>query len=177
MVTLAVQIHFVDSITYYLLLGSNIQNPFIQLEKAKGRIIQMLGPIEKYSLIYLTDAWGNTNQPPFLNQVIVVRSTLMPEKILVYTQQIEFEMGRKREAKWGERIIDIDLLYADNLVVGLPQLTIPHPEIQNRKFTLVPLCEIAPNLRHPLLKKTNLEMLAGCNDLLRVVPYKLAAST
>jgi 2-amino-4-hydroxy-6-hydroxymethyldihydropteridine diphosphokinase len=167
----------VASITYYLLLGSNIQNPFLQLEKARGKIVQLIGTIEKSSLIYLTDAWGNTSQPPFLNQVIAIRSTFVPEKMLEVTQQIEFEMGRKRETRWGERIIDIDLLYANDLIIELPQLTIPHPEMQNRKFTLIPLSEIAPNLHHPLLKKTSLEMLSECTDLLRVNIYKLDAST
>lgn len=165
------------SITYYLLLGSNIQNPFLQLEKTRERIIQLIGPLEKASSIYLTDAWGNTEQPAFLNQVIVIRSIFVPEVILETTQRIELEMGRIREARWAERTIDIDILYAGNLIIQLPQLTIPHPEIQNRKFTLVPLSEIAPNIRHPLLKKTSLEMLSSCKDLLRVIPYKLDAST
>jgi 2-amino-4-hydroxy-6-hydroxymethyldihydropteridine diphosphokinase len=167
----------VASTTYYLLLGSNIQNPFHQLEKARSRIVQLIGLIEKTSLIYLTDAWGNTNQPPFLNQVIAVRSTSVPEKILEVTQQIEVELGRKRGTRWAERIIDIDILYAAHLIIELPLLTIPHPEIQNRRFTLVPLSEIAPDFYHPVLKKTSLEMLTDCKDTLRVTSYKLDAST
>ena len=86
-------------------------------------------------------------------------------------------MGRKRELKWGPRIIDIDILYADDEQIQTSELVIPHPEIQNRRFALVPLCEIAPEFVHPVLKKTNVQLLELCNDSLAVSRYILDTST
>jgi 2-amino-4-hydroxy-6-hydroxymethyldihydropteridine diphosphokinase len=156
-------------LTFTLLLGSNQGNRAEQLQMAAVRIEQSLGTIEKSSSLYETAAWGKTDQPNFLNQAIVAKSTLNPTQTLAVIHAIEIEMGRERIIKWGERIIDIDILYADDLVVNLPHLRVPHPEIQNRKFVLTPLVEIMPDYTHPVLLKTNLELLQACNDSLLVV--------
>jgi 2-amino-4-hydroxy-6-hydroxymethyldihydropteridine diphosphokinase len=155
-------------LTFTLLLGSN-QGNRAELQMAAVRIEQSLGTIEKSSSLYETAAWGKTDQPNFLNQAIVAKSTLNPTQTLAVIHAIEIEMGRERIIKWGERIIDIDILYADDLVVNLPHLRVPHPEIQNRKFVLTPLVEIMPDYTHPVLLKTNLELLQACNDSLLVV--------
>jgi 2-amino-4-hydroxy-6-hydroxymethyldihydropteridine diphosphokinase len=155
-------------LVFTLLLGSNQGNCAEQLQMAIHRIEQSIGVIEKSSSIYQTAAWGRTDQPDFLNQVIIVKSILNPTQILAAIHAIEIEMGRERIIKWGERIIDIDVLYADDIVVNLPHLKIPHPEIQNRKFALAPLAEVMPNYVHPVLHKTNLELLQACSDSLSV---------
>jgi 2-amino-4-hydroxy-6-hydroxymethyldihydropteridine diphosphokinase len=153
---------------FFLLLGSNQGNRVQQLSDATNKINQSIGSIEKKSSIYQTAAWGKTDQPDFLNQALIVKSSLSPQKILQTIHSIELEMGRQRTTKWSERTIDIDILYADELILDLPQLKIPHPEIQNRKFVLTPLVEIAPDFVHPILKKTNKELLSMCTDILEV---------
>ena len=157
--------------SFFLLLGTNQGNRVQQLSDATNKIHQSIGPIEKKSSIYQTAAWGKTDQSDFLNQTLIVKSTLSPQEILKIIHSIELEMGRQRTTKWSERTIDIDILYADELVMDLPELKIPHPEIQNRKFALVPLTEIAPNFVHPILKKTNADLLADCKDILDVTIF------
>ncbi len=161
---------------YYLLLGSNLNHPFEQLKQACSKLAQEAGEIKKYSGIYQSAAWGKEDQNDFLNQIVVVNSHLSPWEMLRCIQQIELEMGRQREVRWGERTIDIDILYADSLIIQNAELTIPHPEIQNRRFTLVPLNEVAPEFIHPSIQKTNSELLAACVDPLPVTRYILNAS-
>jgi 2-amino-4-hydroxy-6-hydroxymethyldihydropteridine diphosphokinase len=161
----------VAATSYFLLLGSNQGNRVEQLRSAATKIEKQIGLIEKPSSIYQTAAWGKTDQPDFLNQVLLVKSPLSPLQTLEAIHAIELEMGRKRISKWSERIIDIDILYADDMAVDLPNLKIPHPEIQNRKFALVPLVEIASAFFHPVLMKTNSELLKKCKDSLDVQPF------
>ena len=97
-----------------------------------------------YSSVYETEAWGVTDQPKFLNQVIKIETALSPQQVLQEIQRIEEKLGRVRLAMWGARVIDIDILYFNELNVKQEQLIIPHPYIADRKFTLIPLCEIAP---------------------------------
>ena len=165
-----------NSHSYFLLLGSNLNEPHQQLERARFRILE-IGTIEKVSGIYQSAPWGKLDQNHFLNQVIYISSNLSPHLMLDSLKQIELRMGRQRLEKWGARIIDIDILYADELQIQTDELTIPHPEIQNRKFTLVPLCDIAPEFVHPKLKKTNFQLLEQCADTLSVERYILDTST
>jgi 2-amino-4-hydroxy-6-hydroxymethyldihydropteridine diphosphokinase len=148
----------------FLGLGSNIGDRIQHLETACNLIEQKIGVIASKSSIYETAAWGNTNQNAFLNQVIIVNRHWHPIDILDSILNIEKEMGRIREEKWGPRIIDIDLLYYSDVIVKMAELTLPHPFIQERRFVLEPLAEIAPNFIHPKLKKTNLELLNECSD-------------
>ena len=158
-----------ESNLYFLLLGSNQGNRQQQLQTAIARIEQTVGVIKKKSSIYETAAWGKTDQSPFLNQAILVKSAPNPTSLLLKIHSIEKKMGRQRLEKWGERTIDIDILFAEALILKTDELTIPHPEIQHRRFTLVALTEIAPYFVHPVLGKTNAQLLADCKDQLSVV--------
>jgi 2-amino-4-hydroxy-6-hydroxymethyldihydropteridine diphosphokinase len=154
--------------SFFLLLGSNQGDRIQQLSDAIDKIEQLIGSIKKKSSIYQTAAWGKTDQPDFLNQALIVKSSLSPQEVLQIIHSIELSMGRQRTTQWSARAIDIDILYVGDLVLSLPDLKIPHPQIQNRKFALVPLVEIAPSFVHPVLKKTNAELLSLCTDALEV---------
>jgi 2-amino-4-hydroxy-6-hydroxymethyldihydropteridine diphosphokinase len=156
----------------YLLLGSNLGDRRRKLSDALVLINELAGEIVKYSGIYETQAWGKTSQPAFLNQVVEVTSHLSPSQLLTTLQLIEDKLGRVRREKWGARVIDIDILYYSNLIVQEEGLSIPHPEIAVRRFTLVPLVEIAEDFVNPVLMKSNSNMLLECKDNLVVSPLK-----
>jgi len=152
----------------YLLLGSNLGNRNELLKTAIKLITLHLGEVLGTSKLYETAPWGISDQPAFLNQVVKINSSLLPEDMLAKIQFIETNMGRIRHEKWGERKIDIDILYYNDLVYNSSELKIPHPEILNRKFTLIPLAELSPEFTHPVLHLSNSELLAKCDDLLQV---------
>ncbi len=147
----------------YLLLGSNLGKRKENLLLAL-RSIQHIGPVLTVSRIYQTQAWGNTQQPDFLNQVIQIAFKNSPKELLKKILTIENDMGRVRTDKWGPRIIDIDILFAGITVVNERDLIIPHPQLQMRRFTLLPLAEIAPEFIHPVLNKTCQQLLTECVD-------------
>jgi len=147
-----------------ILLGTNLGDQESNLGKACELITNQIGPILNQSSVYKTAAWGITDQPDFLNQVIEIETSLIPQVLLEACLSIEDQMGRVRKQKWGERIIDIDILYFDDEIINSSHLTIPHPGIQDRRFTLVPLVEIAANYVHPILRKTHVALLEECND-------------
>ena len=120
------------------------------------------------SSIYRTAAWGKEDQPDFLNQIIVVLSVLSATEILKKIFDIENEMGRVRTIKNAARVIDIDMLFFNDEIIETENLIVPHPQIENRKFVLVPLTEISPNYKHPVLKKSSEELLNICSDKLNV---------
>ena len=157
--------------TAYLLLGGNMGHRTNNLKTAIKKIEQLVGKIIRQSSVYETAAWGNTQQPEFLNQVIVVETKLPAEKLLNNILLIEEKMGRIRNKKNDPRVIDIDILFFDRLIINEKTLIIPHPEIQNRKFVLVPLNELSPNLKHPVLKKTIHQLLTICPDQLDVKKF------
>lgn len=127
-----------------------------------------VGTILQASKIYESAAWGKEDQPDFLNQVVKIQTALNPHALLEKLIWAETSLGRLRDIKWGERIIDIDILFYEKEIIDDNALTIPHPGIPQRKFTLLPLVEIAPELVHPELKKTMTELLEKCADKLDV---------
>jgi 2-amino-4-hydroxy-6-hydroxymethyldihydropteridine diphosphokinase len=154
--------------TIFLLLGSNMGDSVQFLAEAQKQLEHQVGKLIKSSDLYQTAAWGNTEQSDFINQVIKMETILDPQKLLGTILAIEKEMGRLREVKWGPRTIDIDILYYDQEVINLPELKIPHPNLHQRAFTLVPLCEIEPLWLHPVLHRTNRQLLMAIDDVLSV---------
>ncbi|MGB3780744.1 MAG: 2-amino-4-hydroxy-6-hydroxymethyldihydropteridine diphosphokinase [Tunicatimonas sp.] len=152
----------------YLLLGTNLGDRAVNLRRATQRLEEAVGPVAETSSCYETAAWGVTEQPAFHNQVVRIKTTLGHEALLRTLQQIERQLGKVKVAHWRERLIDLDILYYGNRVVRTPWLTLPHPQLHHRRFTLVPLSELAPQFVHPMLGKTQQELLAVCTDRLAV---------
>lgn len=152
----------------FVLLGGNVGDKskiFIETRKLIG---ERIGLITKLSSVYVTESWGFESEL-FWNQAIIIASTLNPHEILHQAQAIEKEMGRTRESgHYESRIIDIDLLFYNDLQLKTPDLTIPHPKMGERKFVLIPLNEIAPDKLHPGLGLKVREMLQICPDTLLV---------
>lgn len=156
----------------YLLLGGNLGDRSAYLQQAREGIAAQVGAIVCSSRLYETAAWGNTDQPAFLNQVLEVQPEITPEQVLLMINQIEQDLGRVRLEHWGTRVIDIDILFYDDLVLQTQRLTIPHPQLHLRRFTLLPLAEIAPSLMHPVLGKSIEALLEVCPDELEVRVYE-----
>lgn len=154
----------------FLLLGSNLGNKLAYLSSARLAIEKQIGNIVQVSKIYKTSAWGLESQADFYNQVLLIESEASPVSVLEIIHQIEADLDRKRIQKWAERSIDIDILYYQNQLIDMdsPELHIPHLFLHQRKFTLIPLVEIAPDFLHPRLQKTNLELLEICQDPLHI---------
>jgi len=144
------------------------------LRQAEELIEDKVGEITRRSSIYETSAWGNEDQPAFLNSVIKIETNLNPKKLLHQILLIEEQIGRTRSnEKWQQRIIDIDILFINDDVINLPELKVPHPFLQKRMFTLIPLSEIAEDIIHPVLKKSIKQLLNECTDKLEVKKYAL----
>ena len=154
--------------TAHLLIGGNLGHRKANLLTAISLINEQCGPLTRSSSVYETEAWGKTDQPSFLNLALEISTSLNARQLMRKILKIEKEMGRVRKEKLGPRIIDIDILLYENETHDLRFLKIPHPEMQNRRFVLVPLAEIDPTLQHPVLKKTIAELLEECPDNLEV---------
>jgi 2-amino-4-hydroxy-6-hydroxymethyldihydropteridine diphosphokinase len=152
----------------YLLIGGNMGDRMANLAEAIHLINQEIGPIQLTSSIYETAAWGNTNQPDFLNQALMLETLLDAETVMRQLLNIEIGMGRKRDIPMGPRTIDLDIMYFNDLVIDNELITIPHPKIAERRFVLMPLAEIAPQFLHSVLNKTNEALLKDCGDSLAV---------
>lgn len=155
---------------YILLLGANLGNATITFSKALQQISEF-AEIELTSNLYSSEPWGFDSENTFTNQVVQVKSELEPEKFLDATQQVEIFLGRACKTQNGQyqsRTIDIDILFADNLIVDTPLLTIPHPLLHERRFALLPLTEHWSNLIHPKLGKTILQLFCECTDTCKV---------
>lgn len=147
-----------------LLLGGNLGNRDANLRFALFQLKKNVGKVLQMSKVYESGAWGKVADKPFLNQVIEIKTSLSPQELLEAVLLIEEMAGRKRTLKWSNRTLDIDILYLEDKIINEPSLKVPHPELQNRAFTLVPLAEIQANFVHPILKKTTKEMMINCAD-------------
>src|ERR1043165_1493398 len=148
----------------YLLLGSNESDRPGNLGKARNLIEKRAGKITLRSSLYETEAWGLKEQNPFLNQALAIDSNIPSLELLSILKDIEKEVGRVETIKWGPRVIDIDILFYGDKVVSEEHLKIPHPYLHERRFTLEPLNEIAPDFIHPSLGQTVNQLLAVCAD-------------
>lgn len=153
----------------HILLGGNIGDRKKVFENALSEIKTRLGNIVKESSFYETAAWGIEDQAPFLNQVVLIKTTHSPQYILNTLLEIEKDLGRIRFQKWGERVIDLDILFIEDQIIESEDLKVPHPYIQDRRFTLIPLVEIDSDFTHPILKKNLLSLLNECPDSLEVI--------
>ena len=154
----------------YLLLGSNEGDREQWLQQAVEQL-GAVGNISTQSAIYQTAAWGIEEQPAFLNMALCLQTELHPLELLQKIHHIEQTLGRQRTLKWGQRTLDIDILFYGDALIDLPELKIPHPYLQERRFALVPLKEIAPDFLHPGLNKTVSRLLEECPDKLEVNNY------
>ena len=149
----------------YLLLGGNLGNKTENLQKATTHIEKSIGKIVLKSSVYETAPWGFFHEESFLNQAVLVETTHNSQQLLRKIIEIELKMGRKRSrVKWQERTIDIDILFFNDSIIEREELKIPHPHMQERKFALIPLNELAPGLMHPIFKMTINELLQDCKD-------------
>jgi 2-amino-4-hydroxy-6-hydroxymethyldihydropteridine diphosphokinase len=153
----------------FLLLGGNTGNIPETFSSAICEIETEIGKLISASPVYMSEPWGFHSKDLFLNQVLQIETTLFPEDILNKILFIERKLGRIRSGrKYSSRTIDIDILFLGDKIINTPDLTIPHPRLHLRKFTLVPLNDIAPGFMHPLLKKSVSQLLLECEDSLDV---------
>jgi 2-amino-4-hydroxy-6-hydroxymethyldihydropteridine diphosphokinase len=149
----------------FLSLGTNLGDREANLIKALELIGKSIGQIDSRSGIYETEPWGFQSENNFLNMVIKVHTKFKPNDLIKKILHIEDQLGRIRDSrKYISRTIDVDILFYGNMVIDNYDLTIPHPLMQDRKFVLVPLCDIAPEMIHPVLKKTFRALLEECSD-------------
>ncbi|MCZ2487605.1 2-amino-4-hydroxy-6-hydroxymethyldihydropteridine diphosphokinase [Aquirufa antheringensis] len=148
----------------FLSLGGNLGNTREIFEGAYPHIEKKIGKITVYSSIYRTEAWGPIPQADFLNQVLLVSTSLKPEACLTELLEIERQFGRERKERWGPRTLDLDILFYGDVIIAASDLSIPHPRIAERKFILTPLAEIAPLFEDPTSRKSMTALLAACAD-------------
>ena len=155
----------------YIALGTNLGDRLANLRSA----IESFAPelrVTRESTIYETPPWGFTDQPAFLNMVIEAETNLDPRALLVYLKKKEDELGRVKNFRNGPRLIDLDILFYDDLIMNEENLIIPHPRLHQRAFVLMPLADIAPELEHPLIEKTIIELLQDV-DTSEITPFSV----
>lgn len=162
--------------TIYLSIGSNLKNRFTFLKKSINLIEKKISKIYLISKIYESDSWGYKSKK-FLNLCVCIKSKLEPRKILKAINLIEKSLGGnernyKANDQYGDRTIDIDVLFYGNKIINERSLKIPHPKIEKRRFVLKPLNDIAPNFKHPITKTKVFDLLNNCSDNLPVIYYK-----
>lgn len=156
-----------------ILMGSNLGQREDIMNQAVNMMLDRCGELIGKSLIYETEPWGFTAEQNFLNQVVAIRTEMTPHNLLREFMSIEKELGRVRIGiGYQSRPIDLDILYYDDLIINDDELIIPHPRLQKRRFTLLPLNDVASDFVHPILKKTNKELLEECEDTSEVTLYK-----
>lgn len=145
--------------TVYIGIGSNLGEREENCERAIGLLEEKGTRVIKRSSMIETEPWGVTDQPAFINMAIQIETELSPVELLKLLKETEKEVGRRPGMRWGPRVIDLDILLIDDLVIKSDRIEVPHPQIRNRDFVLRPLAEIAPDLIHPVFKKTIGEMV------------------
>lgn len=148
--------------TVYLALGSNLGDRLANLKQAITALTPQMD-VRAKSQVYETPPWGYEDQPKFLNQVIKATTYLDPEPLLKHLKRLEVALGRKASIPNGPRLIDLDILFFDDLVVNKSSLIIPHPRLHERAFVLLPLMDLAPNLVHPVRRQSVRDMAALCD--------------
>jgi len=148
--------------TVYIALGTNLGERLANL-RAAIKSMQPEITVLAESHVYETPPWGYEDQPAFLNMVVKAETDLEPELLLNNLKQLEVELGRKQNFRWGPRLIDLDILFYDDLVLELPPLVIPHPRLHERAFVLVPLMDVAPDLIHPIFQRRVSDLLTEVN--------------
>ncbi len=152
----------------YLLTGGNEGDRYLNMQQARTNIELICGRLLQVSSLYETAPWGKTDQPDFLNQVLLIETKWSPRELLKAILHLEEKGGRIRTVKNAPRTIDIDILFYGQMVIEEPGLSIPHPRIADRRFVLEPLNEISPGYEHPVLHKTIHQLLLECTDQLAV---------
>jgi len=148
--------------TVYLALGSNLGDRLANLKQAIDSLTPQM-EVKAKSSVYETLPWGYEDQPKFLNQVVKAKTYLDPEPLLKHLKRLEVALGRQASFPNGPRLIDMDILFYDDLILNTSSLVIPHPRLHERGFVLLPLMELSPDLVHPLSKKSVREMAAKCD--------------
>ena len=159
--------------TVYLQLGSNIGKREQLLSNAADKISERIGKVHVRSKVYESTPWRVDGQGKYLNQIIKVKTLLSSQETLAFILKIETELGRVRIEKWGERLIDIDIIFFNNEIIETPTLCIPHKYMHERNFVLAPLNEIAPDIIHPKYNKTVTELFNESKDKEKIVQYAL----
>jgi 2-amino-4-hydroxy-6-hydroxymethyldihydropteridine diphosphokinase len=159
----------VDEHIVYLALGSNVGNRAANLKTAIAALPPQM-EVKAKSRVYETPPWGYTNQDKFLNQALKAQTYLSPEPLLKHLKRLEVALGREATFRNGPRLIDIDILFYDDLVYESPSLVIPHPRLHERGFVLMPLMDIAPDLVHPVKQQSIRQLLTFC-DISGIVPF------
>ncbi|MBA4408215.1 MAG: 2-amino-4-hydroxy-6-hydroxymethyldihydropteridine diphosphokinase [Odoribacter sp.] len=160
-------------IKLYLLLGGNLGDKKKVFHDARAKLSEHVGKITAQSAVYETEPWGFESPDLFWNQTLGISTSLSPEEVLAQTQIIEQKLGRiRKKSQYSSRIIDIDILFYGDQIINQENLVIPHPRIQERKFALMPLYEIAPELIHPVFQKSIRQLLEECTDevMVKIVP-------
>ena len=155
----------------FLGLGSNQGDRELNLKNSIKLLNSRVGKVLNTSGIYESEPWGFKNQNYFLNQVIEIETHIDPNDLLNICKNIEYDMGRKPEIRWGKRVIDIDILYYQSKIINQEKLIIPHKLMHERKFVMIPLNDLNENHLHPILKITNKEILNKCIDSCNVKYY------
>ena len=157
----------------FLQLGSNLGDRELLLKDAMLAIENRVGNIVDFSKVYESVPWRVEGQDNYLNQILKVKTTLLADEVLSVVLDIEKQLGRIRFEKWGERLIDIDIIFYNDSIIETPDLCVPHKHLHERMFVLTPLHNIAPEMIHPKYNKTIEELLNICNDAELVKEYAL----
>ena len=162
-----------DMNTIFLQLGSNLGDRELLLKDAITAIKNSVGDVVAFSKVYESTPWRVEGQENYLNQILKVRTILSADEVLSSVLDIEKQLGRIRLEKWGERLIDIDIIFYNDSIIETPELCVPHKHLHERMFVLTPLHNIAPEMVHPKYNKTIEELIGICKDTELVKEYAL----